>query len=102
MIKTYGQSITEKSFQKTVILRAKRLGCFVAKMEAVGQAGFPDLLLIYRGRSLYLELKSPKGTGKLSALQVHMHEQLRAAGAWVEVAQDMYRVEELLKELTGC
>jgi hypothetical protein len=94
--------ITEKSFQKSVILLAKRLGCFVAKMEAVGQAGFPDLLVIFNGKSLYLELKSPKGTGKLSALQIHMHEQLRKAGAWVEVAQDMKRVEELLKELTQC
>lgn len=91
--------VTEKVFQRNVISRCKKLGCFVAKMEAVGQAGFPDLLIIYQGKSLYLELKSPKGTGKLSALQELMHKELRAAGAWVEVAQDIETVERLLEKL---
>ena len=91
--------VTEKVFQKSVISRAKKMGCFVAKMEAVGQAGFPDLLIISQGKSLYLELKSPKGTGKLSALQEIMHEEIRAAGGWVEVAQDMETVDRLLKML---
>ena len=89
-------NITEKVFQKAVIAKVRRLGYFVAKMEAVGQSGFPDLLIIGNGKSLYLELKSPKGTGKLSPLQELMHAEMRAAGAWVEVAQDMNRVDELL------
>ena len=63
---------------------------------------FPRFTDNLQRKSLYLELKSPKGTGKLSALQIYMHEQLHKAGAWVEIAQDMKRVEELLKELTQC
>jgi len=93
--------VTEKTFQKTVIAKFKKVGCFVAKMEAVGQCGFPDLLVIYRGVSLYLELKSPKGTGKLSPLQLRMHDELRQAGAWVEVAHDMETIDMLLKKLLG-
>lgn len=93
--------ITEKTFQKNVMAKFKKAGGFVAKMEAVGQCGFPDLLVILRGRSLYLELKSPKGTGKLSPLQERMHLDLREAGAWVEVAQDMETIDSLLEKLLG-
>lgn len=91
--------VTEKVFQRNVISKCKKLGFFVAKMEAVGQSGFPDLLIIGNGKSLYLELKSPKGTGKLSALQEIMHEEIRAAGGWVEVAQNMETVDRLLNLL---
>ena len=96
-----GQSVTEKTFQKTVSAKARKLGIFVCKMEAVGQRGFPDLLLMYGGRSLYLELKSPKGTGKLSPLQERMQADMRAVGGWVEVAQDMDTIDSLLQKLIG-
>lgn len=93
--------ITEKTFQKTVMAKFKKSGAWVAKIEAVGQRGFPDLLVIYAGRSLYLELKSPKGTGKLSPLQERMQQDLREAGAWVEVASSMETIEILLQKLLG-
>ena len=92
-------NITESTFQKKVVLAAKKRGVFVAKMEAVGQRGFPDLLLVANGRSLYLELKSPKGTGTLSPLQRIMQARLCEAGAWVENAQDMGAVDLLLEKL---
>lgn len=95
-------TITEKAFQKNVCARFRKIGAFVAKMEAVGQRGFPDLLVIYKGRSLYLELKSPKGTGRLSDLQILMHESLREAGAWVEVAQNMSTIDDIIGLLLGC
>jgi hypothetical protein len=99
--------VTEKTFQKTVVSRAKKLAAqrgkflFIAKMEAVGQRGFPDLLLISGGVSLYLELKSPKGTGVLSPLQVRMHQDLVAAGAWVEVGSNLEFIDSLLEKLLG-
>ena len=93
--------ITEKAFQKSVMAKFKKAGAWVAKMEAVGQRGFPDLLVIYQGKSLYLELKSPKGTGVLSPLQERMQRYLREAGAWVEVAANMETIDLLLAKLLG-
>ena len=97
--------VTEKTFQKSVIAKIKStakaqgLSVFIAKMEAVGQRGFPDLLIVCAGKSLYLELKSPKGTGILSPLQERMHRDLREAGAWVEVAANMETVDQLINTL---
>lgn len=99
--------VTEKTFQKSTIAKIKSaakaqgLPVFIAKMEAVGQRGFPDLLIICAGKSLYLELKSPKGTGVLSPLQERMHRDLREAGAWVEVASNMETVDQLINTLLG-
>lgn len=92
-------NITEKTFQKKVIAEAKKRGIFVCKMEAVGQRGFPDLLLVFNGQSLYLELKSPKGTGKLSPLQERMQAELRKVGGWVENAHSMEQIDILLEKL---
>lgn len=91
--------VTEKTFQKSVIAKFAKAGVFVCKVEAVGQRGFPDLLLIHNGQSVYLELKSPKGTGVLSPLQSRMQSALTAAGAWVENAQSLEKIDEILEKL---
>ena len=99
--------VTEKTFQKSVAAKIKSAAkvrgfpIFIAKMEAVGQRGFPDLLIVCAGKSLYLELKSPKGTGVLSPLQERMHRDLREAGAWVEVASSMEAIDQLIITLLG-
>ncbi len=83
---------------------------------ANGRNGLPDrLVLIGDGRVLALEFKAPK-TGRLSAMQRHVHEQWRAAGidvlvvAHVDVLRakldeierdDRARVECPDKETTG-
>ncbi len=53
-----------------------------AKLKAMGyKAGFPDLLVVYRGRLICIELKA-KGR-KPSKEQLAMHERLMLAGALV-------------------
>lgn len=61
-------------------------------LEAIGRkmrgvvAGVPDIQVVYRGRSYWLELKS--ATGRLSPAQVERHTALQAAGCEVAVVRD--------------
>ncbi len=59
--------------------------------------GVPDLIIIYRGRVVAIELKSEKG--RLSPAQKAMHEQLMLAGATVYTATSLAQVEDFLRTL---
>jgi len=59
-------------------------------------AGVPDLCLIWRGRSLFIELKTP--LGGLSRAQRAVHRALVAAGAEVMVCRSIDQVEAALRE----
>lgn len=59
------------------------------------EAGLPDLCCVYRGRSLWLEVKLPGQTP--STAQIVMRARLELAGAVCEVATS---VEEALRALS--
>lgn len=48
------------------------------------KAGVPDLIILSRGKTFGLELKVEKG--RVTPIQKSVHEEMRAAGATVEVA----------------
>jgi hypothetical protein len=56
--------------------------------------GTPDIIAIYRGRVFALELKTE--TGRVSQAQLECHEELRRAGATVDVA---YGLDHALRQL---
>ena len=67
-----------------------------ARMKRLGvRPGVPDLALIIAGRPYFLELKRAKG-GRLSNDQRAMHDELRAAGAVVAVANGLDDALEVL------
>ena len=68
----------EADLQKKCINHCKALNILAYKVEAASQRGFPDLLLVFpHGHVTFCELKSPKGTGKLSPWQIRVRQQLR-------------------------
>jgi hypothetical protein len=77
--------LTEAELQKRVIKYARTHGIFTRKLIAVNYSGFPDLMLAKNAKVLFLELKNPKGTGRLSSLQVLSLNEMRAAGLQVAV-----------------
>ena len=67
-----------------------------AKLKARGlKPGWPDILIVYRGRLICIELKSPKGVR--SPAQKLIHAQLSAAGALVYTATSLAAVEGFLR-----
>jgi hypothetical protein len=60
-------------------------------------AGMPDLELLYRGHSIFLELKTK--LGHASSVQRQQHRKLQYCGADVLVCRSLDAVETCLREL---
>jgi len=90
---------TEAHLQGYLFRQAKRHIIFCIKMQATGRRGFPDVMLV-NDRVVFVELKSPSGTGRLSALQKREIELLRHAGADVRIIDTKEGVDDLIRELT--
>lgn len=63
--------------QKSIVAALRGIGAKVQPMHAVG-AGFPDLLVAYRGSIFLLEVKDgkkPPSARKLTAAQVGFHSE---------------------------
>lgn len=91
--------MTESALQQKILAEAKSRGILALKVEAVGRRGLPDLLLIYNGNTIHAEIKNPKGTGRLSELQVRMIANLRAHGAEVFVIDNLQDAIAMLESM---
>ena len=68
--------------------------------KLVGQglrAGVPDICCVHAGRTILIELKTPRGA--LSAVQKQVHAKLHVAGAAVFVCRSVPQVEACLRAL---
>ena len=63
----------------------KECGVFFTKLESKSARGFPDVMLAKNGKIVFVELKTPKKTGRLHGLQVKTIAQLTDAGVDVRV-----------------
>ena len=59
------------------------------------KCGFPDVLVVHRGRLIVLELKT--GAAELSPAQERVRSDLRTAGAAGHLARDLVAVEDALR-----
>jgi len=67
-----------------------------AILKAMGlKAGIPDVLIIHRGRPIFIELKAQNG--RLSLAQQAMHNKLTIAGALVAVCRSVDEVQQILE-----
>ena len=74
---------------------AKRMRFGAARKASGVTSGWPDLTLaLPGGRTLYLELKAPKG--RVSEAQEYIHARLRSLGHQVEVVRSVEEVQQLL------
>lgn len=63
-----------------------------ARLKNMGVvAGIPDLVILYDGKTLFIELKKQK-TGRVSPAQLVCHAQLAACGHHVEVCRSLDEV----------
>ena len=67
----------ESAIEARAVAKIKKLGVMSRKMNGMGYRGWPDRLFILPGgKSVFIEFKRPGGT--LTALQAHIHEELKA------------------------
>jgi len=56
--------------------------------------GIPDVLIVWQGRAIFVEIKRPGG--RLSPAQKAMHERITSAGAVVTTCHSVDEVEAFL------
>ena len=77
----------ETGLQSKIMKLARGLGFLAYKIDAAGRRGIPDLLLVVEGAIFFIEVKSPKKTGKISPIQAYRRRELEASGV------DVYTVD---------
>lgn len=93
---------TEKQLQRYITKIARGAGLICDKVESRSRVGWPDLLIVAPGgRVVFVEVKSPAGTGRLSPSQAHVIAELRAMGVRVCVIDSADGADELVAWLSG-
>jgi hypothetical protein len=87
---------TEKTLQAYLISKSKQAGILADKLESKSRRGWPDVLLLYRGRACYVECKHPNGKGKLSKNQRAVIQDIKDHGGWVEVVESSKQADKLI------
>jgi hypothetical protein len=87
---------SEKVTEKYLISQIQKLGGKSYKWSAMNTKGLPDRIVVMPHNSIFfVELKS-EGK-KPTALQLHMHEELRLLGCRVYTADTKARINEILE-----
>jgi hypothetical protein len=90
---------TESTLQKKLVKRLKLLGSLVYKFSSPSHRGVPDLVVVPpSGITFFIEVKNPKGTGRLSKLQEIEIKKIRGNNAAVYVIQREEQLNEIIKE----
>ena len=94
--------MVEETKLKNKIMRAIRQRypyAWIWKISDRFRSGVPDLLVIYRGYNIFIEIKTPKG--RISAIQRHTMQEMQAAGGRVFVARSVGDVLEIFSQIEG-
>ena len=89
----------EATIEQRLVAGVKKAGGKAYKFTSPGNSGVPDrLVLLPGGRVIFVELKTEKG--KLSPLQIEIHNQLRALGMDVRTLYGKTYVDGFLEEIS--
>jgi hypothetical protein len=82
--------------QKRIIDVIRKCGATVANLSGCKLAGFPDLLIGYRGQNILVEVKNPEGLNRISEVQREFAEKWR--GGQVHYVRTVEEAVELLSQ----
>jgi hypothetical protein len=61
--------------------------------------GIPDISVVYKGFSVWIEVKSPDNPKGPTDVQLHRMDQIRSAGGVVILARSLAQVKEALLDI---
>lgn len=94
--------MTEAELRQSIKDAAEAAGWLVLRLEEAvgwgrpGTKGLPDLVCMRKGRTVWLEVKTTNKRSVLRLDQRARHEEMRAAGARVEVVRSVETAMEIL------
>lgn len=89
---------TEKTLQASIVKLFAQHEILVLKFASPAHRGVPDLVCMANGVTVWIEVKHPGGTGRLSRLQEIMIENMRAKGALVYVVDSIEQAKRIASE----
>jgi Holliday junction resolvase len=92
--------IRENALQAHLIKEVRAAGGFAVKITSPSRRGMPDVLIIWKGAVLFVEVKMNMRS-KPTALQTLAHREMRAAGAKVTVLTGLEEVDNYLIFILG-
>ncbi len=92
--------MSERSLQNYLIKQAKAYGVYARKLVAVGNTGFPDVMISFNGHAVFVELKNPNGKGELSKKQISEINKMKAVGLNVLVLASHAEVDDVIARIT--
>jgi len=84
----------ENKVERHLTASVEELGGVSRKWVSPGRDGVPDRIVIYKGRVVFVEVKTTGG--RLSPAQAREHERLTAAGAEVVTVYGEEEVNDLI------
>ncbi len=91
---------TERALQAWITKTFRNHGMLVYKFASPAHRGVPDLVIISPGgKTIFVEVKNPNGTGRLSPLQTKTIQQMRSIGATVYVINSREAARDVLEAL---
>jgi hypothetical protein len=90
-----GESKLEQAFRR----RCKAEGIFERKLMSPSSTGFPDRVMMYRGRVVFLEFKNPNGSGRESAKQHNTRKAINRAGVKSLVINNYEEAKNAIDEI---
>lgn len=89
----------ESKIEKALTEGAERLGAAVRKLKWIGRDGAPDRVVMFRGWTVWVELKRPGEVPR--PIQENEHRLMRRVGQDVRVIDTLEGVDEFLRELAA-
>jgi hypothetical protein len=82
-----------------LVEQAKAIGGEVRKLRWIGRNGAPDRVIMFEGKTIWVELKRP-GTKRANPHQIREHERMRRAGQTVVMIDSFEGVDKLIVEVS--
>ena len=86
--------MSETKLKNKVKSYLKSIGAFHLKLSDRATGGIPDLVVFYRGRTVFVELKTP--TGVVSKLQEWTIDQIKAQGCEAYICRSVEDVKKVI------
>lgn len=92
--------MNESEITKRMVARLKSRGAWARKIHGnMYTAGLPDIMAVYKGWGLGLEVKKPGREKTLTEMQAKTLERIEVAGGYGRMVTTVEQVDEILNEI---
>lgn len=87
----------ENDLEKYFMWQLEKIGGLAIKLNPTGNSGIPDLLILHRGASWFVEMKT--GKGEVRPNQREYHRKLNGHGFPVQIIRNRQQVDDFIIQL---